>query len=161
MAISPYVSGLRALVGHDLLLLPGTSAVVRDDGGRILLLRRGDNGQWELPAGMIEPGEQPAEAILREIFEETGVVAEIERVGGVATHRTVYANGDHCEYLVVWFRCRPVGGEARPDGDESVEVGWFAPDRLPPVGDGVHLRIASTASATGEAWFAPPTQSAP
>ncbi|MFV2114632.1 hypothetical protein ACFHW0_20170 [Micromonospora sp. LOL_025] len=40
MAVSPYVARLRAHVGHDLLLLPGVSAVVRDDAGRVLLARR-------------------------------------------------------------------------------------------------------------------------
>jgi 8-oxo-dGTP diphosphatase len=153
MPVSPYVTRLRARLGHDLLLLPGCSAVVRDGGGRILLLRRADTGTWELPAGMIEPGEQPAAAVVREVFEETGVHAEVERLAGVASHRTVYPNGDHCEYLSVWFRCRAVGGAPRPDGEESVEVAWFAPDALPEVSDRVELRIATTGSPTGDAWF--------
>ncbi len=131
MPVSPYVARLRAHIGHDLLLLPGVSAVVRDGAGRILLARRSDNGRWSLPAGIIDPGEQPADAVLREVFEETGVHAEIERLGGVATHPVVYPNGDECEYLNVWFRCRAVGGEPRVDQDESLEVGWFAPDALP------------------------------
>ncbi|MFD0523991.1 NUDIX hydrolase [Paractinoplanes durhamensis] len=147
---------MREHVGHDLLLLPGAGAVVRDDEGRILLMRRGDDGRWGLPAGMIEPGEQPADAALREVFEETGIVAEIERLGGVGTHETVYPNGDHCSYLTVWFRCRAVGGEARPDGDESLEVGWFFPDALPPLGERTLLRIATTEDAIAPAWFPPP-----
>jgi 8-oxo-dGTP diphosphatase len=158
MAISPYVTTLRAHVGHDLILLPGVSAVVRDDQGRILLIRRGDNGEWALPAGMIEPGEQPADAVLREVFEETGVHVAIDRVGGVGMHESVYPNGDLCQYLVVWFRCRPVGGSARPDGDESVEVAWFAPDALPEVQDRTRVRIATTESLTGAAWYTPPGQ---
>ncbi|MBL7257814.1 NUDIX hydrolase [Paractinoplanes lichenicola] len=156
MPISPYITGLRAHVGHDLLLLPGASGVVRDADGRILLLKRSDNGRWSLPAGMIDPGEQPADAALREIFEETGVVAEIERLGGVAMHAAQYPNGDQCEYLAVWFRCRAVGGEARPDGDESLEVGWFAPDELPEVGGLTKLRIETTADPDGPPWFARP-----
>jgi 8-oxo-dGTP diphosphatase len=156
MAASPYVHKLRAHIGHDLLLLPGAGAVVRDGTGRILLLRRGDNGRWELPAGMIEPGEQPADAIVREIYEETGVHAEVERLAGTATHVSTYPNGDICEYLVVWFRCRAVGGSPRPDGEESLEVAWFEPDALPPVTDRVRLRIETTEAPTGEAWFSPP-----
>ena len=157
MTASPYVTALRAHIGNDLLLLPGASAVVRDDQGRILFLRRGDDGTWSLPAGMIEPGEQPADAVLREILEETGIIAEIERLSGVAMHESVYPNGDHCQYLSVWFRCRAVGGTARPDGEESLEVAWFAPDALP---DGLHerilLRIETTAAADGPAWYPPP-----
>ncbi|MBU2665503.1 NUDIX domain-containing protein [Actinoplanes bogorensis] len=156
MPISPYITGLRAHIGHDLLLLPGASGVVRDDDGRILLIRRSDNGRWSLPAGMIDPGEQPAAAALREIEEETGVIAEIDRLGGVAMHEAQYPNGDRCEYLAVWFRCRAVGGEARPDGDETLEVRWFAPDELPEVGELTTLRIKTTADPDGPPWFAQP-----
>jgi len=156
MAISPYITRLREFVGHDLLLLPGASGVVRDDAGRILLIRRSDTGQWSLPAGMIDPGEQPADAALREIFEETGVVAEIERLGGVAMHAAHYPNGDRCEYLAVWFRCRAVGGRARADGEESLDVGWFAPDELPEVSELVKLRIDTTAAVHGPPWYAGP-----
>jgi 8-oxo-dGTP diphosphatase len=156
MPVSPYVSTMREHIGHDLLLLPGAGAVVRDERGRILLLRRSDNGQWALPAGMIEPGEQPADAVLREIQEETGVIAEIERVGGVGVHAATYPNGDECSYLTVWFRCRAVGGQARPDGDESLEVGWFAPDELPAVNRLTRLRIETTADPDGPPWFAAP-----
>ncbi|BCJ70143.1 NUDIX hydrolase [Polymorphospora rubra] len=156
MPVSPYVAGLRAHVGHELLLLPGASAVVRDDRGRILLCRRSDDGTWGLPAGAIDPGEQPADAVLREIFEETGVVAEVERVGGVGTHRVVYPNGDVCEYLTVWFRCRAVGGEARVNDDESLEVAWFDPADLPALNPRTRLRVDTTVAAEGPAWFARP-----
>lgn len=159
MAASPYVLKLRVHVGHDLLLLPGASAVVRDDAGAILFLRRGDDGRWSLPAGMIEPGEQPADAALREIFEETGVEAEVQRIGGIALHESVYPNGDHCQYLSVWFRCRAVGGHARPDGEESLEVAWFPPDALPPgLTDDILLRIETTAAPDAPAWFPPTTE---
>ncbi|GIF22221.1 8-oxo-dGTP diphosphatase [Actinoplanes tereljensis] len=157
MPASPYVTAMRAHVGNDLLLLPGAAAVVRDDEGRVLLMRRGDDGRWGLPAGMIEPGEQPSDAALREVLEETGIIAEIERVGGVGMHETVYPNGDHCQYLTVWFQCRAVGGEARPDGDESLEVGWFALDALPPLGERTLLRITTTEDPLAPAWFPPPS----
>jgi 8-oxo-dGTP diphosphatase len=156
MAISPYITRLREFVGHDLLLLPGASAVVRDDQGRILLQRRADTGRWSLPAGMIDPGEQPAEAAIREVFEETGVHAVVERLGGVAMHSSVYPNGDRCEYLAVWFRCRAVGGAPRPDGEESLEVNWFAPDDMPDVSELVKLRIETTAAPDAPPWFARP-----
>nr|WP_296063991.1 NUDIX domain-containing protein [uncultured Actinoplanes sp.] len=156
MPISPYIARLRSHIGHDLLLLPSVSAVVRNAAGEILLARRSDNGRWSLPAGILDPGEQPADAVLREVLEETGVVAQIERVGGLASHPVVYPNGDTCEYLDVWFRCRAAGGEARVNDDESTEVGWFAPDRLPDLDDWARLRIATALTDDDTAWYAPP-----
>ncbi|GAA0799650.1 NUDIX hydrolase [Spirilliplanes yamanashiensis] len=156
MPVSPYVANLRAHVGHDLLLLPGVSGVVRDDAGRVLLARRTDNGQWSVPAGAIDPGEQPADAVVREVYEETGVHVAVEGVGGVATHRVEYPNGDVCEYLNVWFRCRPVGGAPRADGDETLAAGWFAPGELPELTEWSRLRIATTLAPDAPAWHAAP-----
>ncbi|MER7334260.1 MULTISPECIES: NUDIX domain-containing protein [unclassified Micromonospora] len=161
MAVSPYIVKLRAHVGTDLLLLPGVSAVVRDDAGRVLLARRADNGRWSLPAGLIDPGEQPADALLREVYEETGVHVRIERVGGVATHPVVYPNGDACEYLNVWFRCRAVGGEPRVNDDESLEVAWFDPADLPELDDWARLRIDTTLREDAPTWHAPPGERHP
>ncbi|MDI6097096.1 NUDIX domain-containing protein [Actinoplanes sp. NEAU-A12] len=154
MPVSEYIARMRAAIGHDLLLLPGVSAVVTDDEGRVLLARRSDNGRWSVPAGMIDPGEQPADTALRELFEETGVRAEIVRLAGVATHPVVYPNGDTCEYLNVWFRCRAVGGEAGVTDDESLEVAWFAPDALPELDEWSKLRIETALGPDGPAWHA-------
>jgi 8-oxo-dGTP diphosphatase len=154
--ISPYVARLREHIGHDLILLPGVGAVVRDDQGRVLLLKRADDGRWSLPAGMVEPEEQPADAVLREIVEETGVLAEVQSLAGVSKQPVRYPNGDHCEYMVVWFRCRAVGGAPRPDGDESVEVGWFDPDALPEVGLSTRVRIQATADEHATAFYSQP-----
>lgn len=151
MPVPEYVTKLRAHLGHDLLLLPGTSAIVHDDDQRLLLVRRGDNGKWSLPAGMVDPGEQPSDAVVREVREETGMHIAVESMGGVATHPVTYPNGDRCEYLHVWFRCRVVGGHARPDGDESLEVGWFAADQLPQLDEWAKLRLS-----TSDGWFATP-----
>jgi 8-oxo-dGTP diphosphatase len=161
VAISPYISRLRAHIGHDLLLLPGVSAVVRDDAGRVLLGRRSDNGQWSLPAGLIDPGEQPADAVVREVFEETGVQIRVDGLGGVATHPVVYPNGDRCEYLNVWFRCRAIGGEARVNDDESTVVGWFAPDELPRLNEWAELRLRTAVDPDASAWYARPGERHP
>jgi 8-oxo-dGTP diphosphatase len=159
--VSEYVARMRATVGHDLLLLPGVSAVVTDDEGRVLLARRSDNGRWSVPAGMIDPGEQPADTALREVLEETGVHAEIVRLAGAATHPVVYPNGDTCEFLNVWFRCRAVGGEAGVTDDESLEVGWFAPDDLPELDEWSKLRIGTALAPDGPAWHAAPGERHP
>ena len=67
-----YVGRLRALVGHQILLMPGSRIVIEQDDGKILLQLRSDFGVWGLPGGMPEPGESITETIVREVLEETG-----------------------------------------------------------------------------------------
>ena len=132
MPVPDFVVALRERVGHDLLWMPGVTAVVRDEDGRVLLGRRADTGQWALPSGILEPGEQPATGLVREVEEETGVRVEVLRLDAVWTLPAItYPNGDHAQYLDLCFTCRPTGGEAHVADDESLEVGWFALDALP------------------------------
>jgi 8-oxo-dGTP diphosphatase len=158
MPISPYIAGLRKLVGKDLLMLPSACAVVVDDRGHVLLGQRADTGQWSLPAGAIDPGEQPAETAVREVWEETGVRVAVERLAGVALREITYPHGDVCHYLTTWFRCRAVGGSAVVNDDESLAVGWFSPDALPELDALDRLRIDTALDAAAPAWFAAPGQ---
>lgn len=155
MPISPYIAALRQDLGRRLLLLPGVTAVVFDDAGRLLLGERADTGQWSLIAGVMDPGEQPADTIVREVYEETAVHVIPERITSVFTQPpTTYPNGDRCEYVDITFRCRAIGGEARVNDDESLAVGWFTLDDLPPIGPLVRNRI-EWALEPGT-WFAQP-----
>lgn len=136
MPTPEFILALREHVGHDLLWLTGVTAVIVDGEGRVLLHRRSDTGEWALISGILEPGEQPAVAVVREAYEETGVHIEVERISGVTSGPPVsYPNGDRVQFLDVAFRCRAVGGRARVNDDESLEVAWFAPDDLPPLDD--------------------------
>jgi ADP-ribose pyrophosphatase YjhB (NUDIX family) len=127
-----FILDLRARVGHEALWLPGVTAVVLDDDGQVLLVRRADNDLWTLVTGCLEPGEQPAAGAVREVEEETAVVAIAERVVSVAAlPLTVYGNGDQVHWLDTTFRCRAMAGSARVNDDESVDVGWFTLDQLP------------------------------
>jgi 8-oxo-dGTP pyrophosphatase MutT (NUDIX family) len=135
LAIPPYVQGLRDRVGNDLLLLPAVSAVVFDSQGRVLLGKRTDNGRWALVGGILDPGEEPADAVVREVFEETAVVVEPVRVSGIYTSPEItYPNGGRSQYVVIGFACRHVSGEPRVNDDESTDVGFFTLDELPPLG---------------------------
>ncbi|MET9497558.1 NUDIX domain-containing protein [Streptomyces sp. NPDC006552] len=154
MATPEFIRAIRAHAGHQLLYLPGVTAVVFDDAGRLLLGRRADTGRWELPAGIAEPGEQPADVAVREVREETGVECVAERVVLVqAEPPLTYPNGDVCQFMDTTFRCRATGGEARVNDDESLEVAWYALDALPPLRDHALLRIKQ-AHSEGPAWFA-------
>jgi len=132
-----YIAAIRRVYGQGRLLLPGVSAVViRDDlePGRVhlLLTRRSDTGRWSLPAGIVEPFEQPAASMLRELEEETRITAEVERLALLRTDPdVVYPNGDRCQFVAMCFRCRYVSGEAQVGDEESTEVAWFAADELP------------------------------
>ncbi|WP_051951807.1 NUDIX hydrolase [Actinacidiphila yeochonensis] len=155
MATPKFIQDIRAKAGHILLLLPGVVMVVFDGQGRVLLNLRSDNGKWALISGIPDPGEQPAEAAVREIMEETGVSAVVERVVSVFTNEPVeYGNGDLAQYTDIVLRCRAVGGEARVNDDESLDVRWFAVDDLPPLGPIARERIAM-ALADEPTWFAP------
>ena len=158
MPISSYLKDLRADVGHGLLLLPGVTAVVFDDTGRLLLGERADTGRWALIAGIMDPGEQPADTAVREVYEETAVHVVAERIASVlAQPPTVYPNGDACEFVDITFRCRAIGGEARVNDDESLAVGWFDLDDLPPVGEMTRRRIEWARDPGAGAWFQPST----
>lgn len=155
MPISPYIKSIRDDLGQRLLLLPGVSAVVFDEQGRVLLAERADNGRWALIAGVMDPGEQPAETVVREVFEETAVHVHPERIICVLTQPPhTYPNGDQCEYVDIAFRCRAVGGEARVNDDESLTVGWFPLDALPPLDELTHRRIELALLPGEAAWFA-------
>jgi ADP-ribose pyrophosphatase YjhB (NUDIX family) len=103
-------------------------AVVTDERGRVLLLKhvfRMGSG-WGIPGGFMEKGEQPDEAIRRELREEVGL--ELESVELVLVRAR--KNSKHVEII---FRCRSrVDGEASPRSAEIKGASWFAPDRLPP-----------------------------
>ncbi|MFF8606700.1 NUDIX domain-containing protein [Streptomyces sp. NPDC015346] len=154
MGTPDFIRELRASAGHQLLFLPGVSAVVFDDRGRVLLGRRADNGLWSIIAGIVEPGEQPAACAVREVYEETAVRVEAERVVIVQTlsKPIVYPNGDQCQFMDVCFRCRVVGGEARVNDEESTDVGWFDVDDLPEMNRFSHFRIEQ-ALADEPTWF--------
>ncbi|GAA0909271.1 NUDIX domain-containing protein [Streptomyces thermoalcalitolerans] len=155
MAIPDFLRTLRAAVGNRLLWLPGVTAVVFDDEGRVLLGRRSDTGAWSVIGGIPEPGEQPAACAVREVEEETAVRCVAERVVLVqALSPVTYANGDICQYMDITFRCRAVGGEARVNDDESLEVGWFPVDALPDLNEFALFRIKQ-AMSDAPTWFDP------
>ncbi len=113
---------------------PSVSAVVLHDG-RLLLLRRADNGQWGLPGGSVEIGETVTAALEREVREETGYEVAVGRLVGVYSDPRFqivrYADGRVWHYVNLCFVCDPRGGQPRPQPGEAFALDWFAPDALP------------------------------
>lgn len=155
MPIPEFVLALRSRIGTSPLWLSGVSAVVLHADGRILLTRRRDNGLWAIVSGILEPGEEPGPAALREIAEETGLGAELVRLTSVdVTEKITYPNGDVAQYLDLTFLARHTDGEARVADDENLAVGWFDVDALPDgLTDTSRLRISKALSGSAETWF--------
>ena len=149
MAIPDYVRRLRLRVGHDLLWLPGATAVVLR-GDEVLLVRRSDNGQWSPVTGIVDPGEHPARAAVREVMEETGVTCDVDALVWVnVTEPRVHPNGDLAQYLDHTFRCRYVEGQAHVADDESSDVAWFPIDGLPEMPADLRERISVAVEHAG------------
>jgi 8-oxo-dGTP pyrophosphatase MutT (NUDIX family) len=133
MTMSQYYRDLRARLGSSLLMMPAVAAVIRDAAGKILMQQRHDES-WSLPAGAVEPGETPAQAVSREVFEETGLIVEATAVLGVvggAACRVRYANDDEVESVVTVFACRAVGGSLVTSNDETKRLAYFSNEALP------------------------------
>jgi 8-oxo-dGTP pyrophosphatase MutT (NUDIX family) len=134
MPISEYLRNLRTKIGHDMVLMPGVSAVIFNSVDEILLQRTKDHAGWLLVGGAIDPGEEPADAIIREVREETSLEVLTERIVAIFTDPpSHYPNGDVVMYLRIAFLCRPVSGEPRINDDESLEVRYFPLSDLPPL----------------------------
>ena len=165
VAIPDFITDLRSRIGTDLLWLAGVTAVVhrpgqstgadagvaRDD---VLLVRRADNGWWTPVTGVIDPGEEPADAAVREVLEEAGVVAVAERIAWLhVLPPMTYENGDRAQYLDITIRCRWVSGDPYPVDGENTDARWYPVDQLPTM-PGTHgERIARAMDGTGPAHF--------
>jgi len=125
MATPDFVLSLREKIGHAPLPLVGVTAIVfRDE--KVLLGKRADNGSWQPVSGIVDPGEEPADAAVRECLEEAGVVVRAERLALVhQIPRITYANGDQVDYLDLVFRCSWVSGDPHPADGELTEVGFY------------------------------------
>ncbi|ORB98806.1 NUDIX hydrolase [Mycobacterium persicum] len=95
--------------------------VVRDDG-RVLVIKRDDNGHWEAPGGVLELNESFEAGVRREVLEETGLEVTVERLTGV------YKNLTHGIVALV-YRCRPAGGEPHAT-DEAREIHWMTKEEV-------------------------------
>lgn len=134
MGMSPYYKDLREKVGNELIFMPSVAAIIRNDLGEILFQNKGNGEKWSLPAGAIELGEAPAQAVVREVWEETGLIVVPSKLVGVfggEDFRYQYPNGHQVEYNVFLFECQVESGSLSPIDNETAELRYFNSEDMP------------------------------
>ena len=113
-------------------IVVAVTVFVVDDGNRVLLVHRTDNGLWALPGGAQDVGEYVSETAVRETREEAGVDVEVTGLVGIYSdprHVVEFSDGEVRQQFSICFRARVVGG--RPAGsDETSEARWVDRDGL-------------------------------
>ncbi len=132
--MSGYIMDLRKIVGHRPLLQVGASVIVENDMGEVLLQLRSDNLCWGCPGGSLELDEDIKDAAKRELFEETGLIAEelflLDIFSGKDMHY-VYPNGDEVSNVDVVYICKKYSGELRCQDGEVERLKFFRTDDFP------------------------------
>lgn len=147
---------LREHIGHELLWMPGVTALVLDhERARMLAVRRADDGAWTPVTGIIDPGEEPAVAAEREVAEEAGIACRAERILDVRTLPPItYANGDRAQYLDLCFLCIADGrAEPFPADGENTAARWFPLEAPPPMNARFAQQLALAREARAETGF--------
>lgn len=132
-----YLGRLRQKIGADLVLMPGAMVVVQGADGRILMTRRGDNGQWCLPAGAAEAGGSFAKTAVAEVAEEVGLEISADdlvafgSLSAAETHTIDYPSGDTTHCFALLFLVRRWKGDPVADGSEAIETRFVELGDLP------------------------------
>ena len=151
MPTPEFVLELRRHVGTSPLPLVGVTAVIFR-GDEVLLGRRSDNGALTPITGIVDPGEEPADAARREALEEAGVRIRVERLASVhQVPRIVYENGDEADYLDLTFRCTWLDGEPYPADGEMTDLAWHGLADMHDLSGEQRRRILAAVDASGEA----------
>lgn len=143
VARTEYYNDPRAPKPNSIVV--AVTVFVLDEQGRVLLIRRTDNGLWAIPGGAQDFGEYIAETAVRETKEESGIDIEVTGIVGIYTdpkHVMEYSDGEVRQQFSICFRARYLGGEPRPS-DESSEVRWVTRHELDdlPIHPSMRLRI--------------------
>ena len=135
MGIAAHIARLRAVVGHELLLVPSVSVLPVDQAGRVLLVRHaGHEDGWGVLGGAVDVGESPAAAAVREAREEIRADIQLVRlvdVLGGPDYEISYPNGDRTAYVTAVYEARIISGSPAPGDGELSEVAWFTRTELP------------------------------
>ncbi len=131
--VQDQIAQIRPFIGNQRLIGVGASAMVVRDDGRLLMIKRQDNGLWLYPAGYANLGETVAHTAIREVREETGLHIIPERIMGIYSspefHHT-YPNGHRVKDVGVLFRARLNGGVPEIDTREIADMAWMTPEQV-------------------------------
>lgn len=124
-------------------------AVVGNDDGEILLIKRADSGVWLYPTGWADIGYSASEVAVKEVEEETGIHAEPVRL--IACLDGLRLGARSIPFYTVVFHCRKVGGSLKGHPLETADVGWFAESALPePLAGAARWKKQAFAAIRGE-----------
>lgn len=128
-----YVEELRKKIGHDEYIGIGAGVFIYK-GRKVLLQKRKDNDCWSMHAGGLELGETVEEDARRELWEETGLVANSLQLLGVFSGedmRHTYPNGDKVSIVQIIYICNDFSGVINCEKEEVSELKWFDIDEIP------------------------------
>lgn len=162
MPIPDFIKSLRSKIGTELLQVPTAMVFAYDDRGRLLLVQDKSSGHWGAPSGIIDPHELPADAAVRETWEEAGVFVELTHILGVfaGEHFSgVYPNGDQLAVVSTVFAARVLRGTPRPDHEETSDARFFLPNEIDNLLCAQHFQVVRKATSRGQtqAYFKPAT----
>ena len=129
-----YLGQLRKLVGHRKLITPAASAVVRDDSGGVLLIRRRDNLEWAWPAGSMELEQSVYDCLVQEVKEETGldvISATLFAIYSGARFAGKDMWDNYYQPLLFSFKVDEWSGTLVTETDETVDARFFPIDQVP------------------------------
>jgi 8-oxo-dGTP pyrophosphatase MutT (NUDIX family) len=129
-----YIEELRKFIGTYPIIHVGAAALIFDKQGRLLLLRRTDNGCWGISGGGMEPGESLADTVKRETREESGLEIEQMTLFDVFSGPEFYycyPNGDKVYNVTAVYRSHKVSGSIQINQDEHTEARYFDLSALP------------------------------
>jgi ADP-ribose pyrophosphatase YjhB (NUDIX family) len=129
-----YISRIRKLAGHELLMVPAVVGRIVNENDEILLVQNRATGSWSIPGGYVEPDETVERAIAREIEEETGyIIKPVHLIGIYSTpeYDLTYPNKDKVHPITFFFQCRILEKKKALDEEEIKQAKFFAQNKVP------------------------------